>query len=81
MGSHEIRIRFGGISRQRIYQLTDRRDFPAPVAQLACGRVWLAEDVEGWAVVHRPDQADLDADEGGERGPSFPRGHRQIVGD
>ncbi|GAB1691361.1 helix-turn-helix transcriptional regulator [Krasilnikovia sp. M28-CT-15] len=48
MGAHEIRVRLGGISRQRAYQLTSRRDFPAPVAELAMGNVWLAEDVEAW---------------------------------
>ena len=28
MGSAEIRVRLGGISRQRVYQITQRRDFP-----------------------------------------------------
>ena len=53
MGTHEIRVRLGGISRQRAYQLTTRRDFPAPVANLAMGSVWLAEDVEEWIKAHR----------------------------
>ncbi|GIE84134.1 hypothetical protein Are01nite_06140 [Actinoplanes regularis] len=32
MGAHEIRIRLGGVSRQRAYQITSRADFPKPVA-------------------------------------------------
>jgi predicted DNA-binding transcriptional regulator AlpA len=49
VGAHEIRVLLaGGISRQRVYQLTSRPDFPAPVADLAMGKVWLAEDVEAW---------------------------------
>ncbi|MBG0569161.1 DNA-binding protein [Actinoplanes aureus] len=53
MGAHEIRIRLGGVSRQRAYQITNRSDFPAAVADLAQGKVWLAEDVESWMRVHR----------------------------
>ena len=53
MGSHEIRVRLGGISRQRVYQITQRRDFPEPVAKLEMGNVWLAEDVETWVRQHR----------------------------
>jgi prophage regulatory protein len=49
VGAHEIRVMLaGGISRQRVYQLTSRPDFPTPVADLAMGKVWLAEDVEAW---------------------------------
>jgi predicted DNA-binding transcriptional regulator AlpA len=58
VGAHEIRMRLGGISRQRVYQLTGRADFPAPVADLAQGKVWLADDVEAWiAGRRRPKQA------------------------
>ena len=53
MGAHEIRIRLGGVSRQRAYQITSRADFPKPVADLAQGKVWLADDVEAWMKVHR----------------------------
>jgi prophage regulatory protein len=53
MGAHEIRIRLGGISRQRVYQLTSRRDFPTPVADLVQGKVWLTEDVEAWIASRR----------------------------
>ncbi|WP_328478443.1 DNA-binding protein [Actinoplanes sp. NBC_00393] len=48
MGAHEIRVRIGRISRQRVYQLARRPDFPAPVADLAQGKVWLADEVEAW---------------------------------
>lgn len=48
VGAHEIRIRLGGVSRQRVYQLTCRDDFPTPVADLVQGKVWLAADVETW---------------------------------
>jgi hypothetical protein len=30
IGAHEIRIRLGGVSRQRVYQITSRADFPDP---------------------------------------------------
>jgi predicted DNA-binding transcriptional regulator AlpA len=58
MGTHEIRVRLGGISRQRAYELTMRRSFPEPVADLAQGKVWLADDVERWIAEHRPELAD-----------------------
>ncbi|MBB2947339.1 putative DNA-binding transcriptional regulator AlpA [Actinoplanes lutulentus] len=53
MGAHEIRVRLGGISRQRVYQLASRADFPAPVANLAQGKVWLTSDVEAWIALRR----------------------------
>jgi predicted DNA-binding transcriptional regulator AlpA len=60
MGAHEIRARLGGMSRQRVYQLTSRADFPKPVADLRQGKVWSSGDVEAWVVNRRPHQADLD---------------------
>jgi hypothetical protein len=42
-----------GVSRQRATVLADRPDFPAPVAHLAVGRVWLTEDVQRFAAVPR----------------------------
>ena len=54
IGAHEIRVRLGGISRQRVYQITSRPDFPTPVADLAQGKVWLVDDVEAWIESHRP---------------------------
>jgi prophage regulatory protein len=60
MGAHEIRVRLGGVSRQRAYQITSRIDFPTPVADLAQGKIWLVEDVEVWMKAHRPDQVAAD---------------------
>lgn len=55
MGSHEIRARLGGISRQRVYQITNSKTFPDPVAVLEMGKVWLKADVENWIKKHRPE--------------------------
>ncbi|MBO3736740.1 helix-turn-helix transcriptional regulator [Actinoplanes flavus] len=60
MGAHEIRIRLGGVSRQRAYQITSRQDFPVPIADLVQGKVWLTEDVEAWMKAHRRDASDDD---------------------
>ncbi len=54
VGAHEIRTMLGGISRQRTYQITSKRSFPTPVADLQQGKVWATEDVEQWIVEHRP---------------------------
>ena len=53
VGAHEIRVRLGGISRQRTYQITSRADFPQPVADLAQGKIWAAADVDAWIAAHR----------------------------
>ena len=45
-------MRLGGISRQRVYEITHYSHFPAPVADLVLGKVWLAEDVEAWIRLH-----------------------------
>lgn len=45
----------GGISKQRVYQITSKKGFPDPVAELIQGKVWLAEDVKKWIAEHRPD--------------------------
>ena len=55
MGSAEIGRRLGGISRTRVYQITQRRGFPEPYAVLEMGNVWLADDVEAWIRQHRPE--------------------------
>ena len=60
MGAHEIRIRLGGVSRQRAYQITSRADFDEPVADLSQGKVWLTEDVEQWMKAHRRSESDSD---------------------
>jgi prophage regulatory protein len=53
MGASEIALRLG-ITRQRVYQITVRFDFPRPLVTLAMGSVWLADDVEMWIREHRP---------------------------
>lgn len=53
MGAHEVRVHLGGITRQRVYQLTNRPDFPEPVADLLQGKIWLTRDVERWATARR----------------------------
>jgi predicted DNA-binding transcriptional regulator AlpA len=53
VGSGEIRIMLGGVSKQRVYQITTRKGFPDPVAVLIQGKVWLAEDVEKWIKQNR----------------------------
>jgi predicted DNA-binding transcriptional regulator AlpA len=55
VGAHEIRIRLGGVSRQRVYQITSRAAFPQPVADLAQGKVWSTDDVDRWIREHRPE--------------------------
>jgi prophage regulatory protein len=49
VGPAEIGIMLGGLSRQRVYQLTSRGDFPEPVAVLSNGKVWNHSDVRAWA--------------------------------
>ena len=53
MGTAEIRHRLGGISRQRVYQLTQRPDWPEPCDELIRGKVWWYEDIEDWIRQHR----------------------------
>lgn len=44
-----------GVTTQGVWQLRNRcPDFPAPVTQLACGPVWLAEDIREFAKRPRP---------------------------
>jgi predicted DNA-binding transcriptional regulator AlpA len=49
VGAAEIAEMLGGLSRQRVSQLTAAKDFPAPLARLAMGSVWRFEDVREWA--------------------------------
>jgi hypothetical protein len=53
MGARELQRLLGDVSRQRAYQISIRPGFPPPVASLAQGKVWLADDVEAWARQHR----------------------------
>ena len=48
MGPGEIRARLGGLSRQRVYQITSSSTFPKPYDELLMGKVWRIEDVEAW---------------------------------
>ena len=58
-GAHEIRELLG-VSRQRVYQLAARSDFPEPVAILAQGKVWAIDDIERWIADHRASRAAAD---------------------
>jgi prophage regulatory protein len=57
VGAAEVRGMLGGISKQRVYQITTKKGFPEPLATLAMGKVWLAEDVERWIEANRPELA------------------------
>jgi len=61
VGAHEIRELLG-VSRQRVYQLAERSDFPKPIAKLAQGKIWALADIEAWVATHRagpqPDRGD-----------------------
>lgn len=48
IGPHEIAVMLN-VSRQRVTQLMQRDDWPAPWAVLATGRIWRAEDIAAWA--------------------------------
>lgn len=52
VGSAEIRVMLGGISRQRVYQITISKGFPDPYVELEMGKVWLKSDVERWMRDH-----------------------------
>lgn len=58
MGPAEIGRALGGVTRARVYQITQRRNFPEPIAQLDMGNVWLTEEVEAWIREHRPELAE-----------------------
>jgi len=55
VGAHEIRDMLG-VSRQRVYQLATRSDFPKPIAELAQGKVWVLADIQAWISVYRAGQ-------------------------
>ena len=57
-----------GVSRQRVGQLVrDYEDFPAPVAELASGRIWETAAVEAWAKAHPVRPPGRPASESGQR--------------
>ena len=45
-----------GLTRQRVNQLIQSADFPAPEAELSAGRIWTREAIEAWVASH-PDRA------------------------
>lgn len=59
MGTAEIADRLG-VTPARVHQITDSRKlgFPAPLTRLRMGQVWLADDVEAWIKVNRPEIAE-----------------------
>ena len=48
VGSQEL-TRLLGVNRARVYQLSNARDFPRPVAVLAMGSIWRLNDITAWA--------------------------------
>lgn len=48
VGSQELTKIFG-VGRARVYQLTQRDDFPEPIARLAMGSIWHLDDIIAWA--------------------------------
>jgi prophage regulatory protein len=52
-GPQELQQRLR-VSRQRVRQLIERPDFPAPYDRLAMGSVWRIDQVEEWIRANRP---------------------------
>lgn len=50
-GAAEVAKAFG-VNRQRVQQLINRADFPAPTIELAMGKVWHTEEVRQWGREH-----------------------------
>ena len=48
VGSQEL-TRLLGVTRARVYQLSNTADFPAPIAVLAMGSIWRLDDITAWA--------------------------------
>ncbi len=48
VGPSELTKMFG-VSRSRTVQISNSRDFPAPLAVLAMGSIWNLDDVTAWA--------------------------------
>jgi predicted DNA-binding transcriptional regulator AlpA len=42
-----------GVSRQRVYQMAKKPDFPRPYATMAQGQVWQTGEIEAWIAEHR----------------------------
>lgn len=54
VGAAELQDLLGGVSRQRVTQLTNHPKFPAPALRLRMGTLWWADEVRQWAAEHRP---------------------------
>jgi predicted DNA-binding transcriptional regulator AlpA len=54
IGAQELQDRLGGVSRQRVYKIAKKPGFPAPVAVLKQGSLWLTDEVDAWIKIHRP---------------------------
>ena len=74
MGAQEIE-QLLGVSRQRVYVLTRRADWPEPYDTLAMGKVWRIKDVEAWVRENRPDLELSDAEDP-QSGPASDVAHR-----
>jgi len=46
-----------GVTRQRVHQLTQRPDWPAPEIEVSAGKIWRRDDVERWQRDHGNPQA------------------------
>jgi prophage regulatory protein len=57
VGTHEIGEMLG-VSRQRVFQITSRKDFPRPYAEVKAGKLWRRAAVEQWAHDHGRDIGD-----------------------
>jgi hypothetical protein len=55
-----------GVTTKRVHQLVGTGTFPVPVAELACGRIWLTDDVLNWKAKTRPEHDSV-------RSPVVPR--------
>ena len=74
VGVPEIAELFG-ITRQGVYRLLQRETtFPPPAAELAAGRVWRREAVEGWAMSRGPEARRDYLAAMQERAPQGPKG-------
>jgi predicted DNA-binding transcriptional regulator AlpA len=52
VGAAEIAHMLGGLSRQRVSQLTAAEGFPEPVERLRMGSIWRYAEVAAWAERH-----------------------------
>lgn len=57
LGASDIAKRLD-LSRQRIYQLARRADFPKPAAELERGAVWRRRDIDEWVRMREERQAE-----------------------